>query len=704
MVFRAAGRLHTPILVGVHLLWWAALFASALIFVYSHRLGIGKYDIPCSGIVCESYFQLTAAQSGQLSSFGITPELYGGMTVILLAVQNVSSWLVGFLLYRYGWKDRYCVTASMMLIVTGTMFSTDEMAIGDHAALILLLQGHVMLGLLYPLFFFLLPEGRFVPSWMTVPALSTVVLLILSLSFAESPYLNFMLWPHSLRDLYAFGIHLLILVSQYCRYGRGASDEQKRQIRWFLTSMGAFTIAQAIEAFAPSPQHGAIKLFVELLLYSGLLFLPFSVGVMVLESRLRRMSVAFNRTLVFIVLSVMSITAYALLVGVIGLLLQGKSNTLVSLIAIGLVAVLFHPLRNRITREVNLLVYGERNNPYQALSGLMHKLESTLTQQSILHEIAVSIAHAFKIPFVSIDITKNAESVTIAEYGADAGVRSIIPLTVQGETVGRLTLGVSRMDDVLPPNKLAMLDDLVRQVSIAVQAHQLTDELYRSRERLVNAREEERKRLRRDLHDGLGSAIASTVFRLDEALQLWEREPERAKSIVDSTRKQLKETIHDIRRLVYALRPPALDEFGLLFALDELADQFCDGAFEVRMEYAESGFMLHPAIEVAVYRIVQEALTNAHKHAKAERCHITLACADGYVHLDIRDNGIGMNPERRHGVGIRSMRERAEELGGTFALHSRSGEGTQINVRLPYNERGREAHDGPSSAAYFTRR
>ncbi|PYI56310.1 sensor histidine kinase [Paenibacillus flagellatus] len=680
--FTAGSGRRTAMLIAAHTAWWAAFAASAAVSAYSHWSGVGLYAKPCPETACASFFQLTGVQLSQLERVGIDPELYGGMTVMLLLLQNVSSWAVGFLLYRYGWKDVYCVLASLLLIVTGTMFSTDETLFAHGGPLGTLLTVNVAIGLLYPFFLLLLPEGRFVPRWTAVPAWSIVALAFGSALFPASPVLNFMNWPPLLKEGCALAIQLLVLLQQGIRYARSANAEQKRQIRWFALGMAAFVGATYLDLLVHD-RHGLLRVAAQMMLYAGLLFLPFSIGVMVLETRVRRMSAAFDRTLVYFVLSVMSVMAYALVVGVVGVLLQSKDSALLSLVATGLVAVLFHPLRERVQRSVNVLVYGERDDAYRILSDLSEKLEGALTRRSLPNEIVETVARAFRLPYASIDIEGEAGPERLAEYGRRTGDLSHIPLTVQGEAVGRLTLGVRDLGDMLPPRRHELFLDLVRQVSIAVQAVRLTDELARSRERIVIAREEERRRLRNDLHDGLGSVIAGMMLRTEEAIQLHETDPERSRMALDSVRNRMKSAIADIRRLVYSLRPPSLDEFGLAFALEELASQCNDRSIRVSLELPDRELDFHPAVEAAVYRIVQEALANALRHARAESCRIRLEWSDGEVRVSVRDDGIGLPPDLKPGIGIRSMKERAEELGGSCSLRPAPGGGTEVVVRMP---------------------
>jgi signal transduction histidine kinase len=233
-----------------------------------------------------------------------------------------------------------------------------------------------------------------------------------------------------------------------------------------------------------------------------------------------------------------------------------------------------------------------------------------------------------------------------------------------------------------------ILEDLRRQAGLAAGALRQTGELQRlnaelslTRESLVSAREEERRRLRRDLHDGLGPTLASLGLRLEAARNLLRRDPERADALLAETAEQMYEAIADIRRLVYELRPPALDELGLEGALRQLALR--QAGTRVRVETESALPALPAAVEVAAYRIVQEALSNAVRHGQARDCAIRLALRDGGLELSILDDGRGLPEAIVAGVGLRSMRERAAELGGSLALSRPENGGTEARARLP---------------------
>ena len=215
--------------------------------------------------------------------------------------------------------------------------------------------------------------------------------------------------------------------------------------------------------------------------------------------------------------------------------------------------------------------------------------------------------------------------------------------------------------------------------------NEMAAELARSREELVSAREEERRRLRRDLHDELGPSLAAVAMRIEAAAALVDRDPQAARAMLGELRAEVGEAVADIRRVVYELRPPQLDELGLLGAIEERAARLSgrDGdGVTIRVEAPERLDPLPAAVEVAAFRIVHEALLNAARHAEARSCTVTVA-ANGALELEVRDDGVGISRNGSGGVGLASMRERAAELGGTCTVERADGGGTLVRARLP---------------------
>jgi signal transduction histidine kinase len=209
----------------------------------------------------------------------------------------------------------------------------------------------------------------------------------------------------------------------------------------------------------------------------------------------------------------------------------------------------------------------------------------------------------------------------------------------------------------------------------------LTADLRRSRERIVTAREEERRRLRRDLHDGLGPTLAAITVRAGATARLAEDRPELAVESLLTIAEDAQAAVGEVRRLVHELRPPALDELGLAGALRSQAEKFAP-ALDVTVDSRGDLSALPAAVEVAAYRIACEALSNAARHAVAQLATVRLEAADD-LKLEICDDGRGIPPDRQSGVGLTSMRERAAELGAQVAVRPRDGGGTTVSAVFP---------------------
>ncbi|HEY0733391.1 MAG TPA: sensor histidine kinase, partial [Herpetosiphonaceae bacterium] len=255
-------------------------------------------------------------------------------------------------------------------------------------------------------------------------------------------------------------------------------------------------------------------------------------------------------------------------------------------------------------------------------------------------------------------------------------------LSYGSEIVGQLILGPRSPGESWSPNDRRLLLDLARQSGTAVHAMRLTLDLQHARTRLVTAREEERRRLRRDLHDGLGPTLAALALQADTARDLLRSDPDEAEALLDNLTQQSQAAVVDIRRLVYALRPPALDDLGLIVALRTFAGTLASGGVAVTIAAPEPFAPLPAAVEVAAYRIIQEALTNVVRHAHARRCTIRLSIASRLA-IEVADDGRGIAPDAQAGVGLQSMRERARELGGDCYVERATAGGTIVRGWLP---------------------
>jgi signal transduction histidine kinase len=571
-------------------------------------------------------------------------------------------------------------------------------------------------GLLAVYLVLLFPDGRLPSrSWWPLSWLSGAVIALLSVTEGLAPGpiadLGGVRNPFGLEGqpwladaanaiLVVFlGCILASALSLILRYRRSRGEE-RQQIKWiaFAASFVGMAFASVMVSglivfvFAPETwgSAGTPPLWFDLLFSVVLLSfggVPVAVGIAVLKYRLYDIDLLINRTLVYGALTVSVVGIYVLVVGYLGALLRVGDNLVVSLTAAGVVAVLFAPLRDRLQRGVNRLMYGERDDPYAVVSRLGERLEATLAPDGVLPTIVETVREALKLPYAAISLTENgaASPRVAASVGEPVEKPLRLPLTYQSEPVGELLLGPRAPSEAFAPADRRLLEGLARQAGVAAYAVRLTTDLQRSRERLVAAREEERRRLRRDLHDGLGAQLAGLNVQTGTLRRLIGRDPAAADELVVELRDELRGAITDIRRLVYDLRPPALDDLGLIAALHQLAERYgAEGEqLRVSVEAPEDLPHLPAAVEVAVYRIAQEALTNVVRHAQAEECVVRLAVKEDVVVLDISDAGVGIPAERTAGVGLSSMYERAAELGGRCVVESVPKGGTQVLVRLP---------------------
>jgi signal transduction histidine kinase len=261
-----------------------------------------------------------------------------------------------------------------------------------------------------------------------------------------------------------------------------------------------------------------------------------------------------------------------------------------------------------------------------------------------------------------------------------------LPVHHRGEQVGVLIVGYDAGRPLSAPDR-ALLTDLASHAGSAIHSLQLTSSLRRgaedlqsAREQLVLTREEERRRLRRDLHDGLAPTLAAAGLTAATAHDLVRRDPDTAEQVLDTLERNLRAAVADIRTLVDELRPPAL-ELGLMTAVRERAAELGQ-LLEVRVEAPDRLPVLPAAVEVAAYRICQEALMNVLKHAGAQQVRLRIRAGD-LLTLEIEDDGVGMGTANAHGIGLGSMRERAAEVGGRCAISVPRGGGTRVSVHLP---------------------
>ncbi|MEJ2487571.1 MAG: sensor histidine kinase, partial [Anaerolineales bacterium] len=384
-------------------------------------------------------------------------------------------------------------------------------------------------------------------------------------------------------------------------------------------------------------------------------------------------------------------------VGFLGKILENQDNTLVAFLTTGLIALIFNPLRERLQRVVNRLIYGERNDPVSVITKLDKQLEESVSPNDALLLIVETIAQTLKMPYVAIEFGVGELANVIASYGKPSEDTNRFPIIYQTHNIGCLVVAPRSQGESFSDEDILLLENIARQAGTAAQAAKLTADLQRSRQRLVTAREEERRRLRRDLHDGIGPTMAGQTLKLDAAIDLilgdtesgQEQNLGEAVNLLTDLKEQTQHTVKNIRNIVYELRPPSLDDLGLVKAIQVHMDHLLVSRHGLRITIEQSPQVfprLSAAVELAAYRIVLEALTNVIKHSQAHECKVRIIVSEDLsqiLKLEIIDDGIGFNQNNQIGIGLPSMRERAEELGGSFSIKNGKTKGTHIVAIIP---------------------
>lgn len=531
----------------------------------------------------------------------------------------------------------------------------------------------------------LLPEGT-LPSvrWRPVLALSWAVLALHAVVWAVTRYEDETPRPIDVRDLRnpvglavagtpavqvvlgaltlaAAGLALASLVSRW----RRSSGDARQQLKWL--AVGAALVVLVFELGVAAPQPWG-----ELLVGLSALPMPLAMGVAALRHRLWDVDLAISTGLRYVLLSAVAIAVYTVVVSLLGAFSGAP------VVATAVVALVLLPLHDRLRRWVNRLVHGEGNDPDTALAELGARLEATgdpaEVADRLLPAVVDRLAGLLRSPFVVLELSDG----TVVAHGAASDPVESIDLRYAGARVGVLELAGRHRSRA----ERSRLDRVAAQAAVAVHSVLATRDARRARQLVVAAREEERRRLRWDLHDGVAPLLAGLALQAETARDIVHDDPDAARAILDRLVPNLSGAVDDVRAIVHELRPPALDELGVVGAVEELAARFSRPERRVVVS-ADNVDGLPAAIDLAAYRIVAEALNNAVRHASASRIEISLRGVGAQLEVRIADDGRGLPTDRPSGVGLDSMRARAEELGGRFTVKSVPGSGTTVIADLP---------------------
>ena len=492
----------------------------------------------------------------------------------------------------------------------------------------------------------------------------------------------------------------LSIVALVLRYRRGSADE-RHQIKWLV-----FAIAVAGSAGSSSLALSALGHPVPLLQdldVIGIALIPVAAAVAVLRYRLYDIDVVINRTLVYGALALFITAVYVGIVVGIGTLVGsgGQPNLLLSIVATAIVAVAFQPIRERLQKIANRLVYGKRATPYEVLSQFSERVAETYSADEALPRMARVLAEGTGAEAARVWLRAGTLLRPVASWPDSSGAKEPVALLSdlpdllgaesvavrhQGELLGALTV-TKRTGESLTPIEHKLLDDLAHQAGLVLKNVGLTSELMArledlraSRQRLVAAQDEERRRLERNLHDGAQQNLVAIKINLGLAESLAGKDPARTKDMIVQLKADTDEALETLRDLARGIYPPLLADKGLPAALESQARK---ATLPVAVDSDGVG-RYSQEIEAAVYFCVLEALQNVQKYAEAGRVTVRLHAERGVLSFEVADDGSGFDPaSQAKGAGIQNMEDRFDALGGSVQVKSTVGAGTTVAGTLP---------------------
>lgn len=408
---------------------------------------------------------------------------------------------------------------------------------------------------------------------------------------------------------------------------------------------------------------------------------PAAILVAVLRGRMWGLDLAISRAAIAGVMTAGLLALYLTVFLVVAQLVPG--TTVAQLVGAGAVAVAVQPALLRTSRRVRRLVYGEASaDPTGLVLGLGSKLGVAGDLKDLFTGLARDLGNGLRLESVNV----RAEGLDDVRWGTPTSAPSVVPLLHRGQTVGVVEV-TAPAGETLDSRAEQLITDFGSVAAAALLVHAQAQEVAAARERLNRVRIEERRVIRREIHDGLGPSLAGLRLGLQGARNLLDSDPPAAARILEQLQDDLATQVAEVRKLSHNLLPPILDELGLAPALHELAKRHTEAGLPTDVEVRVPD-RLPQRVALAAYGIASEALANSARHSGGRRCQISAGLEGDTLILTVTDDGRGIAADATPGVGSLAMRERAEELGGTLRVDSTPGSGTVIEARLPW-----EIHD-----------
>ena len=564
---------------------------------------------------------------------------------------------------------------------------------------------------LLPFLFLLFPTGRLPASrWRPVTWFCGAVLIALtggavvhatlawSRPFAKESALSpstFTTTANMVLILSLFALPVAFLLSFVAlarRYARSRGDE-RLQLKWFVTA-AALVAVTFIVTFLTHTVGGQV------LFDLSLVFLYVAIGIAILKYRLYEIDVLINRAVVYGGLAAFITAVYVLLVAVIGAFIGATEG--LALVATAIVAVAFQPVRARAQGIANRLVYGKRATPYEVLSEFSERVAETYSIEDVLPRMARILAEGTGAIRTDVWLRVGSElrpAASWPEGGTNASpvaitgdalpaitsasrvaaATSVAQVRHQGALLGALTV-IKPPQEPLSPAEEKLLADLASQAGLVLRNVALLSDLRASRQRLVAAQDEERRRLERNLHDGAQQQLVALSVKQRLVGELIDKDPDKATSMISELQGDTASALDTLRDLARGIYPQVLADQGLPAALEAQIRRT-----PVPVELRRDSIGRHPQeIEAAVYFCCLEALQNVSKYANASKAVLRLQEDGPWLTFGVEDDGAGFDPGRtKLGTGLQGMSDRLEALGGGLEIRSQPGQGTTIAGRIP---------------------
>ena len=478
----------------------------------------------------------------------------------------------------------------------------------------------------------------------------------------------------------------LCVTSLVVRFRRG-SVEERAQIKWLIFSGAVLLVFLALPADHGSGGPADVAMAVALAL------LPVSIGLAILEYRLYDIAIVLRKTVVYGALAVFITVVYVAIVVGVGAIVGSHSNAVLSAVAAAVVSLAFQPARRRAQRLADRVVYGKRATPYEVLSEFSERLAGSFATDDLLPRMARILAEGTGAARADVWLKIGVELRPASTFPADATPlppvsaaeppSDVWPVRHQGELLGGLSIA-KRAGESLTPTEEKLVADLSSQAGLVLRNVGLIEELKASRQRLVTAQDEERRKLERNIHDGAQQQLVALSVRLKLLEQLIDRDPVKAKELGASLQAATMDALEDLRDLARGIYPPLLADKGLAAALEAQARK----AAVPTTVAADRVGRYQQDVEATVYFCALEALQNINKYANATGAIIRLARSNGALTFEVSDDGVGFDTtSTTYGTGLQGMADRLDAVGGSLSVRSAPGRGTIVTGSVPGSPR-----------------